>query len=88
MEESDLKHFRGFRWQAQTGTSEPVSYKIVDGCTSVPLQPGPWGTAFVDFRRAVRAKSRALPAETETQVGTKHRISQHIAWRGWGVRFQ
>ncbi len=55
-------------WQAETGTSKPASYKIVEGRTSVPLQLGPWGTAFVVFRGAARANSRTLPVETETQV--------------------
>ena len=40
-------------WYAETGTSEPVSYKIADGRTTVPLHLEPWGTVFVVFRKAI-----------------------------------
>jgi len=31
------------------GTSEPVSFEIADGRTTVPLRLEPWGTVFVVF---------------------------------------
>ena len=38
--------------------SEPVSYKIADGRTTVPLHLEPWGTVFVVFRKATTEMSR------------------------------
>ena len=38
-------------WRAETGTTEPASFKIADGRTTVPLQLEPWGTVFVVFRQ-------------------------------------
>ena len=44
-------------WYAETGTSEPASYSIADGRTTVPLHLEPWGTVFVVFRKAAKATS-------------------------------
>ena len=67
-------------WHAETGESEPVSYKIADGRTTVPLHLEPWGAVFVVFRKAARENSRTLPKTTETQVA---------AVEGpWSVTFQ
>ena len=57
-------------WYAETGTSKPVSYKIADGRTTVPLQLEPWGTVFVVFRKPVREQVRTLPAVMETKVAS------------------
>ena len=57
-------------WYAETGKSAPVSYKIADGRTTVPLKLEPWGTVFVVFRKPTTATSRTLRAETETQLAT------------------
>ena len=57
-------------WRAETGTSEPVSYKIADGHTTVPLRLEPWGTAFVVFRRSTHETSHSLPKMTESKVAT------------------
>jgi len=57
-------------WHAETGKSEPVSYKIADGRTKVPLHLEPWGTVFVVFREPTSETSRTLPKLTETQVAT------------------
>jgi hypothetical protein len=57
-------------WHAETGKSEPVSYKIADGRTTVPLQLEPWGTVFVVFRKPTNEMSHTLPKVTETKVAS------------------
>ena len=57
-------------WFAETGKSEPASFKIADGRTTVPLKLGPWGTVFVVFRKATGETYRKLPTETEKQLLT------------------
>jgi len=57
-------------WHPETGKSEPVSYKIADGRTTVPLHLEPWGTVFVVFRKPTREVSRTLPKITEAQTAT------------------
>jgi hypothetical protein len=67
-------------WYAETGKSEPVSFKIADGRTTVPLKLEPWGTVFVVFRKATHETARTLPVETEKQL---------LAVEGpWTVAFQ
>jgi alpha-L-rhamnosidase len=55
-------------WYAETGTSKPVSYKIADGRTTVPLHLEPWGTVFVVFRKATGETSQTLPKVVESKV--------------------
>ena len=55
-------------WRAETGTSEPASFTVADGRTTVPLHLEPWGTVFVVFRKATAEKSHMLPKMTETKV--------------------
>jgi len=57
-------------WYAETGKSEPASYKIAEDRTTVPLHLEPWGTVFVVFRKPAKAASRTLPKEVETQLVT------------------
>jgi hypothetical protein len=57
-------------WHAETGKTEPVSFKIADGRTTVPLKLEPWGTVFVVFRKATAETSRTLPAKAETKLAT------------------
>ena len=57
-------------WHAETGKSEPVSYKIADGRTTVPLKLEPWGTVFVVFRKPTHEMQHTLPAKTETELST------------------
>jgi hypothetical protein len=57
-------------WRAETGKTEPVSYTIANGRTTVPLHLEPWGTVFVVFRKATTETSRMLPKVTETQLAT------------------
>jgi hypothetical protein len=55
-------------WHAETGKSEPVSYKIADGHTTLPLHLEPWGTVFVVFRKPAAAPARTLAAAVETKL--------------------
>jgi len=55
-------------WHAETGLTEPVSYTVADGRTSVPLHLEPWGTVFVVFRKSARETSYELPQITETKL--------------------
>jgi hypothetical protein len=55
-------------WHAETGQTEPVSYKIADGRTTIPLKLEPWGTVFVVFRKATPQTSHTLPVTTEAQL--------------------
>jgi hypothetical protein len=57
-------------WRAETGASEPVSYKVAEGRTTVPLHLEPWGTAFVVFRKSTTETSHSLPKVTESKVAT------------------
>jgi hypothetical protein len=57
-------------WRAESGTSEPVSYKIADGRTTVPLHLEPWGTVFVVFRKPASETSHTLPAVTDSKIAT------------------
>ncbi len=57
-------------WHAETGKSEPVSFKIADGRTTIPLKLEPWGTVFVVFHKATKETSYTLPAKTETLVAS------------------
>ena len=57
-------------WHAETGTSEPASYTIADGRTTVPLHLEPWGTVFVIFRKTTKSTSHILPKVTETHLAT------------------
>jgi len=57
-------------WHAETGTSEPASFRIVDGRTTVPLHLEPWGAVFVVFRKATSETSRTLPEAKETLLAT------------------
>ena len=57
-------------WRAENGKSEPVSFKIADGRTTIPLKLEPWGTVFVVFREKTTVNSRTLPRDVETKLAT------------------
>jgi hypothetical protein len=57
-------------WRAETGKTEPVSYKIADGRTTVPLHLEAWGTVFVVFRKTTSENSHTLPQITQTTLTT------------------
>jgi (4-O-methyl)-D-glucuronate---lignin esterase len=53
-------------WRAENGKREPVSFKMANGRTTVPLKLEPWGTMFVVFRQPTTQVARTLPIKTET----------------------
>ncbi len=57
-------------WRAETGTSEPVSYTVANGTTTVPMHLEPWGTAFVVFRKPTAETSHKLKKSTETRLSS------------------
>ncbi len=57
-------------WRAETGKSEPVSFNVADGRTTVPLQLEPWGTVFVVFRKPTSETSHILAPVTRIKVAT------------------
>jgi hypothetical protein len=57
-------------WHADTGVTEPASFTMADGRTTVPLHLGPWGTVFVVFREKTTETARQLPNVTETTLAT------------------
>lgn len=57
-------------WYAETGKSEPASYTVAAGRTTVPLHLEPWGTVFVILREPTKASSRMLPKLSESELAT------------------
>jgi hypothetical protein len=57
-------------WHPQTGKTEPASYKIAGGRTTVSLRLEPADAVFVVFRKAAAAPSRTVPAPVETALAT------------------
>jgi hypothetical protein len=57
-------------WHAETGATEPVSFKVADGRTTVPLHLEAWGTVFVVFDKPTSQTSHTIPEVTETNVTT------------------
>lgn len=57
-------------WRAETGTTEPTSFKVADGRTIVPLHLEAWGTVFVVFRRPTHETSHIVPDPVDTKVVT------------------
>jgi hypothetical protein len=57
-------------WHADTGAIEPVSFKIADGRTTVPLKLEPWGSVFVVFRTPTTETAKTLVGKTEKDIAT------------------
>ena len=57
-------------WHSDTGKTEPATYKIADGRTTVPLKLEPWGTVFVVFRKPTAQTSRTVPEKVESDLAT------------------
>jgi alpha-L-rhamnosidase/F5/8 type C domain len=57
-------------WHPETGKTEPASYKIAGGRTTVSLQLEPADAVFVVFRKAAATPTRTVPATVETAVAT------------------
>jgi hypothetical protein len=67
-------------WHPDTGRTEPASYKIAGGRTTVSLRLEPADAVFVVFRKAAAAPSRRVPARVETSLATLE--------GAWEVSFQ
>ena len=57
-------------WHPETGETEPASFKIAGGRTTVPLELEPWGSVFVVFRRTTMATTRNVPAGEKKELAT------------------
>jgi len=57
-------------WHADTGVTEPVSYRSENGRTTIPLQLGPNESVFVVFRAPASSPSVTIPARRDTPVAT------------------
>jgi hypothetical protein len=57
-------------WHAETGLTEPTSYTIADGHTTIPMHLDPWGTVFVVFRKPTKSNSVTLSKPTEASLAT------------------
>ncbi len=71
-------------WDAASGETRPVSYRISDGRTTVPLHLDPYGTVFVLFRKPAAAQEFELPGQRETQIAALDNALNH----NWAVSFQ
>jgi hypothetical protein len=71
-------------WDAATGESKPVSYRIAEGRTTIPLRLDPFGAIFVVFRAPATATSRQLPEPAVARVaGLDEALNEN-----WSVSFQ
>jgi hypothetical protein len=71
-------------WDAASGETQPVSYSIDGGRTTVPLHLEPYGTTFVVFREPAKAAALSLPERKETEVaGVDEALN-----RDWAVSFE
>jgi hypothetical protein len=71
-------------WDPATGETQPASYRIADGRTTLPLHLDPYGSTFVVFRAPAKQESLALPAPKQTTVdGLDSALN-----RDWKVMFQ
>jgi len=57
-------------WHAETGTTEPASFKIAGSGTTVPLHLEAWGTVFVVFRKPTREISHVALDPIQRKVAT------------------
>ncbi len=71
-------------WNPATGETQPASYRIADGRTTVPLHLDPYGTTFVVFRAATTQNTLQLPAALESTIDG---LSEALN-RDWSVSFQ
>ena len=57
-------------WHSDTGVIAPVSYRIVNGRTTVPLQLAANESVFVVFRQPASEQAVTVPARSETPLAT------------------
>ena len=55
-------------WNAQTGESKKVSYKIENGRTIIPLHLETWDAYFIVFKESTRLANFTVPKTSEEQI--------------------
>ena len=55
-------------WHPETALTEPASFAIAGGRTTVPLHLEPWGSVFVVFRNATKKLSHTVPIDREAEL--------------------
>jgi hypothetical protein len=48
-------------WDAESGKARSVSFRAMDGRTTIPLKLDPWGTVFVVFRKPTHERAKTVP---------------------------
>ncbi len=71
-------------WDAATGQAQPVSYRIDEATTNVPLHLEAYGTVFVVFRKPAAAPALQIPEQRETPVAS---LDQALN-ADWDVSFE
>jgi hypothetical protein len=71
-------------WDPATGTSQPASYSVAGGRTTVTLHLDPCGTVFVVFVKPATAASFAAPKLEEAPIPSLDENLNH----DWNVSFQ
>jgi hypothetical protein len=72
-------------WHADTGKVEPVSYRVVDGRTVVPLRLAPADAVFVVFLRPATQPEQVVAAPKATPLATLGGPWQVRFPSGWGA---
>jgi hypothetical protein len=67
-------------WHAETGRTDPASFHIENGRTSVSLRLAPYDAVFVVFRKAAHGLSQVLPRPVEEALSQVH--------GPWSLHFQ
>jgi hypothetical protein len=71
-------------WDAVNGTTQPATYSIAAGRTTVPLHLEPYGTTFVVFREPAKTAERTVPEGKETEItGVNEALN-----KDWAVSFE
>jgi hypothetical protein len=71
-------------WDPATGTSQPASYRMADGSTTVSLHLDPYGTVFVVFIKPTSATDFTTPKPNTTPIPRLDEVLNH----NWAVAFQ
>jgi hypothetical protein len=71
-------------WDAASGKTQPASYFIANGRTTMPLNLEPYGTTFVVFREPAKTASLNLPERKEAVVAEVNEALN----KDWIVSFQ
>jgi len=67
-------------WYPETGKTEPASFRIQEGRTTVPLDLEPWGSVFVVFRKPTTATSRNVATGEKKELAALDG-SWHVAFQ-------